>query len=983
MGPRIYMHQPERPSIGAFDDREDATGVLHPVLLSFARKHKLVAVCCEPGYCPRGYLKAVCLLAEKTGARAYSRDYSNFSPEAASESLAKLARDIRSKYKDQKVEIVVALNLLPASDELEVAHQSRAIERMLKVGALVVLTLFPEARQLLDELPYHLLLTADDICEPPVSPIGATRDELDHQRLSRSIPVLAQTLSEPLVPSRADQKRNSYDETLAELVDASFRRSLCDEELRLRLAITVLGKGSFSDLRYCLGKYDEDFLGELASWAPFFGASFDTRTFDCVAGESADWATFAMPLFTRACKENADLLKVCLTSLGHRGEFERLVSLLPRCEARVAFDVALEWGPELLDLGELRLISELLNRVPGTFDGNDAERRRYLEKAVTAIGTELSFRDRAALTQSADQLVDETVMLCDGLVGLRELLQRPGRGVVALGESPSGLQGRLAAHYEAIDHLFNGRFGLAIETLAPYAEEGCQRSITGNLLKLDMHLAKVFSCGSSWHNGEVVDECADYLDKVGAKGLMGYVWAARLVGEALSGEPPRTVSALRSKATKSGDQMVRALSLVAECLCLLRKRPSAYVLAAVNTAETTCKSIGWTYAERVAGIIKQVTKYQLGERSSLYRVDDNDGLAAISMLIHEISWDVDDDAAPVDLGRQQLPVNEMWLLVTLSDGVGEFSRDLGDQAPVEWRRNLDSAMRTCMGGKASKKLSESGKAEPEELEGLVRINVLGEFSIWADGKRVSERMLGGRSARAVLEYLALQKGHMVGRARMAEDLWPEIAIEKRGRQKVYSATSAVRKALLAHGFGEDIFITNKATKILRLASDNVSCDVDEFLLWAKAAVESSADEKICNAALRTETLYVGDLCNVAEDGEEYFAEKRAELRKLYADAMVAGAEAALRLDKRRLAARLAGNALFVDEMREDAMCLLIRALRAGGREAEAQRRYRAYVKKLSAKSNRVPSKQLERAMNEPIGELGGLGATGRIRAVGA
>ena len=70
-----------------------------------------------------------------------------------------------------------------------------------------------------------------------------------------------------------------------------------------------------------------------------------------------------------------------------------------------------------------------------------------------------------------------------------------------------------------------------------------------------------------------------------------------------------------------------------------------------------------------------------------------------------------------------------------------------------------------MGGKASKKLSESGKAEPEDLEGLARINVLGEFSIWADGKRVSERMLGGRSARAVLEYLALQKGHMVGRAR--------------------------------------------------------------------------------------------------------------------------------------------------------------------------------------------------------------------------
>ena len=213
----------------------------------------------------------------------------------------------------------------------------------------------------------------------------------------------------------------------------------------------------------------------------------------------------------------------------------------------------------------------------------------------------------------------------------------------------------------------------------------------------------------------------------------------------------------------------------------------------------------------------------------------------------------------------------------------------------------------------------------------IRLNVLGEFSLWVNGSRVSNADLAKRGARAILEYLALQSGHLSCRSRMASCIWPDVTDGKKALQRVYSCTSAIRSAIAAYGFTEDPFVSVKTSQVISLAPGVVTCDVDEFTMWAKHAVESTGDSRTCSAAMKAEELYAGDLCRLPEAPMMCLEDVREDLRRTYADAMVAGGEAAMRLDKKRLASRFANNALLVDDMREDAMTLLIRSLRASGR----------------------------------------------------
>ena len=60
------------------------------------------------------------------------------------------------------------------------------------------------------------------------------------------------------------------------------------------------------------------------------------------------------------------------------------------------------------------------------------------------------------------------------------------------------------------------------------------------------------------------------------------------------------------------------------------------------------------------------------------------------------------------------------------------------------------------------------------------------------------------------------------------------------------------------------------------------------------------------------------------------------------------------------------NALTSDDMREDAVVSMVRALRASGRNVEADRQYQRYARRLMQSANRPPSRLLRRAAG--IGE---------------
>ena len=72
--------------------------------------------------------------------------------------------------------------------------------------------------------------------------------------------------------------------------------------------------------------------------------------------------------------------------------------------------------------------------------------------------------------------------------------------------------------------------------------------------------------------------------------------------------------------------------------------------------------------------------------------------------------------------------------------------------------------------------------------------------------------------------------------------------------------------------------------------------------------------------------------------------------------MIEGSAAALRLGRARTSARLAGNALAANDIREDAVIALVRALTACGRTVEADRQHRAFEARMAKeRSRRQPS----------------------------
>ena len=142
----------------------------------------------------------------------------------------------------------------------------------------------------------------------------------------------------------------------------------------------------------------------------------------------------------------------------------------------------------------------------------------------------------------------------------------------------------------------------------------------------------------------------------------------------------------------------------------------------------------------------------------------------------------------------------------------------------------------------------------------------------------------------------------------------------------------------------------------------VRCDVDAFRIIAREASDTDDPARALALARQAERLYAGDLYIPTVDAGAFITNLRDELRELYADAMVAGGEAALRLGQERTATRMATNALSVNDLREDAMVVLARALKASGRTVEAERRFRRFGSRLRRLGVGAPSGELLEAM---------------------
>ena len=262
-------------------------------------------------------------------------------------------------------------------------------------------------------------------------------------------------------------------------------------------------------------------------------------------------------------------------------------------------------------------------------------------------------------------------------------------------------------------------------------------------------------------------------------------------------------------------------------------------------------------------------------------------------------------------------------------------------------------------------------ALPGEEAKQVRVNVLGGMEVRAGGKPVGNTALERRRAKSMLALLAAIPGHAAKRFTIMESVWPEYDYDTAHRC-VYSATSVLRTEIcgaLGDGDAASVVYSNRSDRTVLLNMDMVSCDVDAFELKARRVLDSAGDDRLIVALCRDiEDLYRGPLFVPPTDGAGIVVARARELQGLYADAMVAGAEAAMRTDMKTIACRFARKAHEGDDMREDAVKVLLLALCEAGRQVEAEQAYERYVSHVVDMTRRPPSHSLRKVAGQLLGD---------------
>jgi predicted ATPase/DNA-binding SARP family transcriptional activator len=241
----------------------------------------------------------------------------------------------------------------------------------------------------------------------------------------------------------------------------------------------------------------------------------------------------------------------------------------------------------------------------------------------------------------------------------------------------------------------------------------------------------------------------------------------------------------------------------------------------------------------------------------------------------------------------------------------------------------------------------------------MRISVLGPLEVSdANGRPVR---VGGHRVRALLILLALDPGRVIPTHALIERLWPEERPVD-AANALQSLVSRLRQAFRQAGLAEGLVESSPAG--YRLAVAPAAVDAIAFEEGARAGRQALARGDAAGAArLLTDALRAwrgSALADVA--GEEFAFAPAARLTELQAAATLDRVEADL--DLGAADATMIGELrelTAADPLRERPAALLVRALAATGRQAEAVAVYQRTRDQLADQLGMDPSQQLEQA----------------------
>jgi predicted ATPase/DNA-binding SARP family transcriptional activator len=247
----------------------------------------------------------------------------------------------------------------------------------------------------------------------------------------------------------------------------------------------------------------------------------------------------------------------------------------------------------------------------------------------------------------------------------------------------------------------------------------------------------------------------------------------------------------------------------------------------------------------------------------------------------------------------------------------------------------------------------------ETAADAVRISLLGPLEVTGpDGQRVR---VGGQRVRALLILLALAPGRVLPAPLIISQLWPDDQPAD-AANALQSLVSRLRVALRQGGVPDGVIESSPAGYRLAVAPDAVDAVAFEAQARAGGQALARGDAAAAASLLRTALSRWRGTALTEVAGEQFAfapAARLSELRsaatvdRIEADLLIGGAEAALVSELRELTA--------ADPLAERPVALLMRALAASGRQADALSAYLRTREQLADGLGVSPSPQLEQA----------------------
>ena len=947
-------------------------------LRTMEKTNRPLALCAEPCMGKTMFLRELADYARSNGWTVYEISLSSLSAKEATQILTKKSTSICNAKKSKVIKRLVLIDDFPPSDEYFVARQVKSIARLRMAGCLIAISLSPEARQLIDEVPSVYVLGKNELLTFMPGIDNSEQSILTNMRLTRGIPTLVYSLPVTFCEHGDVDVPITYLTSLACVASYMLRSSLGIEELRLRLGMMLLGVGSFDDLSRICGQVDLEYLAKIEQDAPFFGVHVETRRFSCIHATSFDVLNFNKQELVALASKHEKLVLKAIALLIDREDFSKAAFVSSLVREEIIWEIVLSHAAEFVDAGYIELVDNALTATHSdcTLDNSSKKAAKRMVDALTNTKGPMNSKDAGKTLEnltSFNGFLKQTAYI----TLLKLLLQKP---LPALKEDLelSPLEKKVALHKRAIDLAVQGNFKYALQLLLLEQQYEKASSITSSIQTVDVELLYALLGVYQKDFDACSSKALSFLQGGEASALKGSVGLLKCVRylfeKSFSVGNLYDTEQLISQAESYGNRMIQVPALLMGALLSLRSR--AYPKAQLQARRAMLLSREWDsiYVTQVGKILEDIAGFFLGVIPTEKNLEaiTHPSLKAACRTIYKALFKSVKGHSPVWLDEVEygVPENAMWLMRALLSDESEFQQCLEREMPEEWLHYLRSneGKRDVTKWRAFRQVSGDSRTENSVVKSSrvekkqnahpgVYIALLGRFSLSVQGEEIAGRKIAYRSAKALLVYLALAHNHMSFRSQIAQQIWPE-ADQAHWQERLYQATRVIRKEVQEIKKGCEPLEASRIERTLGFNPQQVTVDIDIFTRLAKNVASSNSDEDIVHLAKQAEELYQGDLY-LPEDECFRFADPiRVALRDQYIDTMVTASAAALRITHYTLAVHFAELAYLVDDMREDTLMALIQALRKCGRAQDAQQYYDLYVQKYVTKRRKMPSKQL-------------------------